>query len=54
MGRQWLHKKRMVAGLAKGKTNNKLVRDIALAALAYHNDVGATVRAILETKTGSE
>ena len=32
MGRQWLHKKRMVAGLAKGKTNNKLVRDIALAA----------------------
>ena len=32
MGRQWLHKKRMIAGLAKGKTNNKLVRDIALAA----------------------
>jgi YebC/PmpR family DNA-binding regulatory protein len=32
MGRQWLHKKRMVAGLAKGKTNSKLVREITLAA----------------------
>lgn len=32
MGRQWLHAKRLVAGLKKGKTNNKLVRDIALAA----------------------
>jgi YebC/PmpR family DNA-binding regulatory protein len=32
MGRQWLQKKRMVNGLAKAKTNNKLVRDIALAA----------------------
>lgn len=32
MGRQWLHAKRLVAGLKKGKTNNKMVRDIALAA----------------------
>ena len=32
MGRQWLQKKRLINGLAKGKTNNKLVRDIALAA----------------------
>jgi YebC/PmpR family DNA-binding regulatory protein len=32
MGRQWLHAKRLVAGLKKGKTNNKLVRDISLAA----------------------
>ena len=32
MGRQWLHAKRLVAGAKKAKTNNKLVRDIALAA----------------------
>jgi YebC/PmpR family DNA-binding regulatory protein len=32
MGRQWLHAKRLVAGLKKGKTNNKMVRDISLAA----------------------
>jgi transcriptional/translational regulatory protein YebC/TACO1 len=32
MGRQWLHAKRLVTGLKKGKTNSKLVRDIALAA----------------------
>ncbi len=32
MGRQWLHAKRLVAGLKKGKTNSKLVREITLAA----------------------
>jgi YebC/PmpR family DNA-binding regulatory protein len=32
MGRQWLHAKRLVAGLKKGKTNTKLVREITLAA----------------------
>jgi YebC/PmpR family DNA-binding regulatory protein len=32
MGRQWLHAKRLVAGLKKAKTNTKLVREIALAA----------------------
>jgi YebC/PmpR family DNA-binding regulatory protein len=32
MGRQWLHAKRLVAGLKKGKTHSKLVREITLAA----------------------
>jgi YebC/PmpR family DNA-binding regulatory protein len=32
MGRQWLHAKRLVAGLKKGRTNTKLVREITLAA----------------------
>lgn len=31
MGRQWLHAKRLVAGLKKGKTNSKIVREITLA-----------------------
>lgn len=32
MGRQWLHAKRLVAGLKKGRTTGKLVREIAVAA----------------------
>jgi YebC/PmpR family DNA-binding regulatory protein len=32
MGRQWLMKKRLVAGAAKAKTNSKMVREITLAA----------------------
>jgi len=32
MGRQWLHAKRLVAGVKKGKTTTKLVREITLAA----------------------
>ena len=32
MGRQWLHAKRLVAGLKKAKANTKLVREITLAA----------------------
>jgi YebC/PmpR family DNA-binding regulatory protein len=32
MGRQWLHAKRLVAGLKKGRTNAKLVREISVAA----------------------
>jgi YebC/PmpR family DNA-binding regulatory protein len=32
MGRQWLHAKRLVAGLKKSKTNTKLVREITIAA----------------------
>jgi YebC/PmpR family DNA-binding regulatory protein len=32
MGRQWLMAKRLVAGLKKGRTNGKLVREIAVAA----------------------
>ena len=32
MGRQWLHAKRLVAGLKKGRANGKLVREISVAA----------------------
>src|ERR1700761_2075972 len=32
MGRQWLHAKRLVAGLRKGRATGKLVREIAVAA----------------------
>ena len=31
MGRQWLHAKRLVAGLKKGRTTGKLVREISVA-----------------------
>ena len=32
MGRQWLHAKRLVAGLKKGRATAKLVREISVAA----------------------
>jgi YebC/PmpR family DNA-binding regulatory protein len=32
VGRQWLHAKRLVAGLKKGRANAKLVREISVAA----------------------
>ena len=32
MGRQWLHAKRMVAGLKKGRATTKLVKEISVAA----------------------
>ena len=32
MGRQWLHAKRLVSGLKKGRTTGKLVREISVAA----------------------
>jgi YebC/PmpR family DNA-binding regulatory protein len=32
MGRQWLHAKRLVAGLKKGRSTSKLVREISVAA----------------------
>ena len=32
MGRQWLHAKRLVTGLKKGRTTGKLVREISVAA----------------------
>src|SRR5262249_54449740 len=32
MGRQWLHAKRLVAGLKKGRATSKLVREIMVAA----------------------
>ena len=44
MGRQWLHAKRLVAGLKKGKTNTKLVRDIALAAKSGGADPAMNAR----------
>jgi YebC/PmpR family DNA-binding regulatory protein len=38
MGRQWLHAKRLVAGLMKAKTNTKLIREITLAARLGDSD----------------
>jgi YebC/PmpR family DNA-binding regulatory protein len=32
MGRQWLHAKRLVAGLKKGRATSKIVREISIAA----------------------
>src|SRR5580698_4900133 len=32
MGRQWLHAKRLVAGLRKGRATSKLTREISVAA----------------------
>ena len=32
MGRQWLHAKRLVAGLKKGRANSKIVRELSVAA----------------------
>ena len=32
MGRQWLHAKRLVSSLKKGRTTSKLVREISVAA----------------------
>jgi YebC/PmpR family DNA-binding regulatory protein len=32
MGRQWLHAKRLVAGLKKGRTTSKLTREVSVAA----------------------
>lgn len=32
MGRQWLHAKRLVAGLKKGRTTSKIVREISVSA----------------------
>src|SRR6185437_16898231 len=44
MGRQWIHAKRLVAGLKKGKTNTKLVREITLAARTGDPDPAMNVR----------
>jgi len=38
MGRQWLHAKRLVAGLKKAKTNTRLIREITLAARLGDSD----------------
>src|SRR5882724_3673229 len=44
MGRQWLHAKRLVAGLKKAKTNSKLVREITLAARTGDADPAMNAR----------
>lgn len=44
MGRQWLHAKRLVAGLKKAKTNTKLVREITLAARTGDPDPAMNAR----------
>ena len=44
MGRQWLHAKRLVAGLKKGKTNTKMVREITLAAKSGGPDPAMNAR----------
>jgi YebC/PmpR family DNA-binding regulatory protein len=44
MGRQWLHAKRLVAGLKKGKTNTKLVREITIAAKIGDSDPAMNAR----------
>ena len=44
MGRQWLHAKRLVAGLKKGRTTSKLVREIMVAAKMGGADPGMNAR----------
>ncbi|HUC84328.1 MAG TPA: YebC/PmpR family DNA-binding transcriptional regulator [Candidatus Acidoferrales bacterium] len=44
MGRQWLHAKRLVAGLKKGRTTSKLVREISVAAKMGGPDPSANAR----------
>jgi YebC/PmpR family DNA-binding regulatory protein len=44
MGRQWLHAKRLVAGLKKGRATAKLVREIAVAAKMGGPDPGLNPR----------
>jgi YebC/PmpR family DNA-binding regulatory protein len=44
MGRQWLHAKRLVAGLKKGRTTAKLVREIMVAAKMGGADPGMNAR----------
>ncbi len=44
MGRQWLHAKRLVSGLKKGRANTKLVREITLAAKSGDSDPAMNAR----------
>jgi len=44
MGRQWLHAKRLVAGLKKGRATAKLVREISVAAKMGGPDPGMNPR----------
>lgn len=44
MGRQWLHAKRLVAGLKKGRATSKLVREISVAAKMGGSDAAMNAR----------
>jgi YebC/PmpR family DNA-binding regulatory protein len=44
MGRQWLHAKRLIAGLKKGRNTAKLVREISVAAKMGGADPGMNPR----------
>ena len=44
MGRQWLHAKRLVAGLKKGRSTGKLVREISVAAKMGGADIASNAR----------
>ncbi len=44
MGRQWLHAKRLVAGLKKGRATAKLVREISVAVKMGGPDAGMNAR----------
>ena len=44
MGRQWVHAKRLVAGLKKGRATGKLVREISVAAKMGGADIGSNAR----------
>jgi YebC/PmpR family DNA-binding regulatory protein len=44
MGRQWLHAKRLVAGLKKGRSTGKLVREISVAAKMGGADIDSNAR----------
>ena len=50
MGRQWLHAKRMVAGLKKGRATTKLVKEISVAAKmgGPHPDMNPRLLAAIE------
>ncbi len=47
MGRQWLHAKRLVAGLKKGRATTKLVREISMAAKSGGPDPAMNARLFL-------
>ncbi len=50
MARQWLHAKRLVAGLKKGCTTGKLVREISIAAKPKAEVVADILDAINERR----
>ncbi len=54
MGRQWLHAKRLVAGLKKAKTNTKLVREITLAARTGDSDPAMNPRLFAAVEKGKK